>query len=317
VGCDIHLYAEKRVNGKWTILPPPLGTGFDFSKMPKPGKPWDQLTPAEKEAHQLADTAYRESVKAPWRFEHAPRDEANPALVAKEKGERRYLQKWFSDRNYRLFGMLAGVRNSSGGWPDRERDETPIVEPIHEPRGVPGPGEASKEYRAEVRAYGVDGHSHSWATVAELRTYLSLKATESYLERGVLDGGSYEALITEKKRPESWSGGIGGQGIITLDAATYNALRPHVTVVDAVNVFREHEAHLTVERAPAWWKRMHPQGTATDLAGVLGWRIYVNAKWEVPYLDVIGNFVELLYEVEANGGGAATEDLRLVYFFDN
>jgi hypothetical protein len=311
MGCDIHLYVERREGRKWLALPPPVGTGFNFELMPRPGKPWDQLTPEEKEAHEAARKAYDATVKSPWRFEHAARDPDNPALVVKEKGERRRrLQKWFSDRNYRLFGMLAGVRNTGGSWLDR--DPRPICEPItEEPRGVPD--DASKEYKREVEAMGVDGHSHSYATIDELRTYLSLRHTESYLERGVLDGASYEALIIEKKRPETWSGGISGLGIVTVDAATYNALRPYVEHHTTQTPWREKEAVLTPERAPAWWKREHARELGTE-----GWRVFVDAKWEVPYTEVTGNFVKLLAEIqETAGADVSPEDLRLVYFFDN
>lgn len=63
---------------------------------------------------------------------------------------------WFGGRNYTLFGILADVRGSS--WP-----------PISEPRGIPE--DASLEYLSVAYPWKLDGHSHSWLTVAEIDAY--------------------------------------------------------------------------------------------------------------------------------------------------
>ena len=61
--------------------------------------------------------------------------------------------EWEMDRNYELFGRLAGVRC-------RERV-------IAEPRGIPA--DVSNVVRREYDGWGVDGHSASWLTLRELR----------------------------------------------------------------------------------------------------------------------------------------------------
>ena len=66
---------------------------------------------------------------------------------------------WYSDRNYELFSILAGVRGNQ--------------EPIDEPRGLPG--DMSPEVAA-LQGYMPDDislgdHSHSWLTLAELQAY--------------------------------------------------------------------------------------------------------------------------------------------------
>jgi len=63
---------------------------------------------------------------------------------------------FYYDRNYLLFGILAGVRDRS-------------VKPISEPRGLPQ--DVSPEVEARSEYLGVDGHSHSWLTLAELYAY--------------------------------------------------------------------------------------------------------------------------------------------------
>ena len=61
----------------------------------------------------------------------------------------------FSDRNYTLFGILAGVRNHS-------------VEPIASPRGFPD--DASFVVRQLFEHYGSE-HTPSWLTLKELAWY--------------------------------------------------------------------------------------------------------------------------------------------------
>ena len=56
-------------------------------------------------------------------------------------------------RNYTLFGLLAGVRNYD-------------IKPIASPRGFPN--DASKPIAEEYDSWGLDAHSASWLTLAEL-----------------------------------------------------------------------------------------------------------------------------------------------------
>jgi hypothetical protein len=83
-------------------------------------------------------------------------------------------------RNYELFAVLAGVRNYTG------------VTPICEPKGIPAfvkfetysDGERwvrwdreridekpCREFERLMEAYGEDGHSGSWLTLAEIKAY--------------------------------------------------------------------------------------------------------------------------------------------------
>lgn len=70
--------------------------------------------------------------------------------------EKKFREQWVGvpmercpcTRNYKRFGLLAGVR-----------DEGP------DPRGIPE--DASALARMEIEDWGVDGHSHSWCTLQE------------------------------------------------------------------------------------------------------------------------------------------------------
>jgi hypothetical protein len=60
------------------------------------------------------------------------------------------------NRDYTLFGILAGVRDDS-------------VTPISEPRGIPE--DASSVMKAWHESWGVDAHSASFVTLSELVSY--------------------------------------------------------------------------------------------------------------------------------------------------
>ena len=60
----------------------------------------------------------------------------------------------FTDRNYRLFGWLAGVRNYSG------------IAPIAANRGFPS--DAPDSTKKALKQWGQDAHSVSWVGVNEL-----------------------------------------------------------------------------------------------------------------------------------------------------
>ena len=85
----------------------------------------------------------------------------------------------FPNRNYGLFGFLADVRNYS------------CVEPLSLPKGTPE--DASLFVKSENDGWGIDAHSHSWFTLAEL---LSAKYDEMI----------WDKRVTRELRPGFFSG---------------------------------------------------------------------------------------------------------------
>lgn len=142
MGADVHAFIEKRTLGAdWYLQPPELFT-------------------------ELPAGSWGEFVRR-WRF--SPRDCAD--LVEAPESEGHYLHRRFNlqlNRNYALFGVLAGVR-----WND-----APV---IHPPRGVPD--DASDKYRLIVAEWAEDAHTHSWATVAELLAYKWGRKRSYYTEK--------------------------------------------------------------------------------------------------------------------------------------
>lgn len=86
----------------------------------------------------------------------------------------------FDWRSYFMYGFLADVRNYSD------------VPPLAKPRGLPD--DVSEEVRELVDVWGMDGHSHSWLSVAEL---LDFRYDERVEDR----------RVTVQTGPNSWDGG--------------------------------------------------------------------------------------------------------------
>ncbi len=148
MGCDIHLFVERLVDGKWCHVPAP--DRWDNDKL---------------------------------------------ALVASAAEVPSWARSWFGDRNYNLFSWLAGVRNDGG-------KNTPLAKP----RGVPR--NASIEVRRERRRWGVDAHSASRFTVAELQAGLvGLVVRYS----GQVDEMTYLSWkVSKADFPDSWFGSSSG-----------------------------------------------------------------------------------------------------------
>jgi len=195
----------------------------------------------------------------------------------------------YSGRNYNLFAVLADVRNGSGfaGCDTGDR-----IEPIAQPRGVPD--DASPEYQAWVKQWGVDGHSHSYHTLAQLLDY---DWTLAKVSRGFLDLAAYDRWrgYNEKNgnSPDSYCGDVSGGKTtkITRDTA------------DEILDLAPRDYHGRQD----WLKdesRAH---------------IYVQCEWTQPSAKTVGN--EFWYSVLAPLLKLAKEhgpdNVRAIFFFDN
>lgn len=63
----------------------------------------------------------------------------------------------FDDRDYEFFAAFADVRNYHG------------ITPIAKPRDLPD--DACENIKELSENYGIDGHSHSWFTLAEIKAF--------------------------------------------------------------------------------------------------------------------------------------------------
>lgn len=135
MGCDIHMWAEYREapDAPWKML-------LDTSCSRCGGSTKIDKT----ECYACEGTGIS---RLRWENEAGDKVEAS-------SNARLYGGNVYRGRNYPLFAMLAGVRNS---------EEYP---PLFEPRDVPP--DASPEYRRMVEQDDGDGHTHSWLNVNEI-----------------------------------------------------------------------------------------------------------------------------------------------------
>lgn len=97
----------------------------------------------------------------------------------------------YDDRNYGLFSILADVRNYSDN------------EPISQPKGLPE--DCCDEIRKESDYDGIDGHSHSWFTLKELKDYANNH--RAIKRSGLISQQQADNLDNNNIKPDSWCQG--------------------------------------------------------------------------------------------------------------
>jgi len=233
MGCDIHLYVEKKIDNKWQIL--------------------DKLV---KEEEEDGTTWYnRQSIP------------------------------FYEGRNYDLFSILADVRNGYGfaGTPTGEG-----FVPIYDPRGVPN--DASPEYKAVVKNWDCDGHSHSYHTLRQLLNY---DWTQTTTKQGWCSMKEWEQWASwgrpHGKGPESYCGSIIGANISHISAAEADALFSNMSWKEREDIAEAHQ------------------------------HTYALATWEAPYYRQAQNFLSETIPklIQAAGGIEEADNIRIVFFFDN
>lgn len=207
MGCDIHMFCEVRKDGKWR----PFTAAERAAALPESwfvGHCRKQLE--EAKAKGLDGEAIA-------RFEKNYRDALHEWNTGQERdydaekgadGEIPWKNSTCEvevDRNYDLFAMLADVRNGRG-FAGIETGEGFL--PICDPKGLPD--DVSEPVREASDRWGVDGHSHSWHTLADLQAYFAVeRKTRHY---GMVSLDEYK-VFKEKGQPESWCGDVSGGSI--------------------------------------------------------------------------------------------------------
>lgn len=211
-----------------------------------------------------------------------------------------YGDQLYNGRSYDLFSILANVRNGFGFAGVKTGDG---LVPIAMPRGIPeDAAEMTKHY---LNHYGVDGHSHSYHTVAELLAY---DWTQVVNKTGVV---GYRSLAEFKLRgkPETWSGDVTGGGILKHDGAAA------IKIIDTL--------------IEDWWQIYHgfsdeildrnhnriEPGLLAQLREHFGVQPVFQVNWSVPYYEVAGYFLSNTMPRLWRMG--KPEDVRILFFFDN
>lgn len=310
MGCDIHLFVEKLdgPTSTWGLVAPPNDgwSGKLRQEAEEAGVKYEPSCDYRYAGTRHPDNpAYRV-----WNDEDAAKpidfDDDDPPSLA----------PWFNDRNYDLFAMLANVRN---GYGFAGVDTGDAFEPIFMPRGVPE--SASPEYKREVEGWDCDGHSHSHATVAELRAYFEHTGSRQRMASGCVTPEQYIALRDKGTRPTCWSGGISGRDLITVSASDFDKMERRGLFIKAPEEEKDFMRSSTlINRSEVPREVLDGRGrTAQLIEDTHGkpdmFQVYVRAEWPMTYEAEMGtNFGKLLDELSALGD---EDKVRVVFFFDN
>jgi hypothetical protein len=169
--------------------------------------------------------------------------------------------------------MLADVRNGSGfaGIDTGDR-----IVPISQPRGVPD--DVSKEFGKEIESWDIDGHSHSWFSLAELLAVdWDQPITHRMWVRQRRDAAKQEDPDTFAERWQKYANQYG-------------------------------------ERPPQSYWSYEACGMSSEGQGASGWR---TVEWAEPWWRAAGEeWMGCLLRMARLSQGYA-ETVRIVFFFDN
>lgn len=265
MGCDIHLSVEKYNDKtkKWEFVPGNFEPCFGCEGTGK--------NPKRTEAEIDDDGTKIKAGDCYW---------------CRGEGKRR--EDFYHGRNYDVFAILADVRNGRGFAGVKTGDGFNI---ISEPRGVPK--DASPEYLKRVEEYGVDGHSHSYHTIADLDAFdWGQKSTHQgvvspfYYKQWKEGGGT--------KAPAYYCGGIGGPNVVQVTNDVMDELIANGTIV------------FTSEEVQPFG-----DGPAKSKDGN---SYFTSVRWTELYHESTSNFLEAMKKVRELG---PPDKVRIVFFFDN
>lgn len=199
-----------------------------------------------------------------------------------------YKDRFYSGRNYDLFGILADVRNGHGF---AGVDTGDGFVPICEPKGLPS--DVTKEVSDESASWGADGHSHSYFTVQELLDY---DWTQVANHRGIVSPEEFEKWSRYRREegegPESWCGGVGGRDTQILSTDEMDKL------IKQIGAKAGEDKSLYKK---LWDHHMK--------------NVWARIQWSEPYYDSARYFLsQTIFKLLRLG---KPEDVRIVFWFDN
>jgi hypothetical protein len=250
----------------------------------------------------------------------------------------------YGDRNYRVFAALAGVRNGEGFAGVKTGN---ALVPISEPRGFPEDYAAQianvdddlgyEEYsclRDEVHGEALSSdHSETWLTLDEVRAYDWDQVSHRV---GTVNAEQYK-VFKEKGRPESWSAGCFGRGVIHVSNEEMDrriaeddwTLSRSTALVSHLREWADDIEH----KASMWDDQALFGGPLGGLlldtniqrlrellgAGPLPEQVsyYTQVAWDLPLRDDCRGFLEWLTRLEKATLGYSPKNVRLVFGFDS
>jgi hypothetical protein len=218
-------------------------------------------------------------------------------------------ERFYNGRNYRLFGMLADVRNGCGFAGCDTGDA---------PKGLPD--DVTAIIKEESESWGLDGHSHSWLTVQELLDY---DWTRRIKNRGVVDFLTwaefqrqlgFKDILGDEVEPKSAAGMVSGARVRNLTPTDAQV------ALAAIKKRAEEKADRPGEPYPS--SKEFIEATAEyfcvdveELIRPFCGMINVFTEWETSYFTLASEFLSTTLPKLLRLG--KPEDVRIVFWFDN
>lgn len=195
MGTDIHLYVEKLVDNKWQVCIPP-------KKPPEHKDPWWECF-HDSTCHGYYDRGSGEEIAC-------PRDlNPNSALHCDRCQDTGRNLRWYCNRNYCVFAILADVRNYDS------------IKYIAKPRGCPDDASDS------VMTGNLWDHTPSWFLVSELLAYPWGTTTR---QEGVIEWKLFKKWrkITPRVCPDEYRRSC--SGTVLTEAAALEAIASNTKI---------------------------------------------------------------------------------------
>lgn len=304
MGCDIHFFVEARhpETGAWEHV------GFkEFY--------------TEKLAKEMGSEEAAKTVAAL---------QAQGDRYGNGVSSRLQWRGWYNGRNYRLFGVLAGVRDREVPRIDAPRGmpEDASAHVRYYPHGIAAHDDPKERAKALSEYYGVDEadladegidptkpgddlcngdegadwHSRTWFTVAEL---LAFDWDQASNDGGLVSAADYMAWrdAGKKGNPDSWCKGVNSLVLSNEDMDAWLAERPGIKAV----------------KGQGWGHQLQmPDGT--KVAGLGGGLPYTRISWAQPLRKDCDDFLDgCLQDMKhlAELRGLGLDSVRAVFYFDN
>ena len=202
-----------------------------------------------------------------------------------------YEKRYYTDRNYDLFGILADVRNGRGF---AGVDTGDGFIPIAEPRGLPS--DLSPELAAEA-AHCME-HTPSWLLLSEIMAYDWEQTT---ISRGVVSASQYAKWDAGMRQygegPHEYCGGVSGARVKMV---------PESKMKELITEF-SNKMRMVNPGIGTWQIADHIKEVMPDT--------YCQVSWRVAYYKAASSFLSTCIPRLWKLG--KPEDVRLVFWFDS
>lgn len=308
MGTDIHMYIERRrQDGSWRVLappePPPESERSEQRTRHDNGQPYTYVSPfwGPSGCFYICECY---GARTEDGDEEGCKGKECPACLGTSRDLR-----WYHNRNYNVFAILSGtVRNGTGFAGVKTGGGFRGIVP--EPRGLP---DDASETVAKFHSWD---HSEGWLTLDEVLAFDWEQSTATLTGALPLvpgrDGWGHDDCYRDwrdrkpRAAPKSWSGGVSGRDIHTVDMPTADRILAAMAEGRVIDIDTQPD-DMDLNPAPRW-RRPKVTSAAPNT-------FYVQVSWGQTYAECARSFLDFVDQYLVPLG--EPKDTRLVFGFDS